>query len=93
MERVFHGHIIADDFKDLKINLMVSMSCSLSPLNMKILSNMQFLSSPVLMHGGLLCIAFCPSVCGKNSLEKNHILKSIRPRVLKFGTEVDLDDL
>ena len=58
----------------------------LFPLNM-------FLSPPVLMHGGLLCTAFCPSVCGKNSLEKNHILKSMRPRVLKFGTEVDLDDL
>ena len=26
-------------------------------------SSWSFLSTPVLMHGGLFCIAFCPSVC------------------------------
>ncbi len=29
----------------------------------KFMGNIQFLSPPVLMHGGLLCVAFCPSVC------------------------------
>ena len=48
---------------------------------------------PTCAHGGLLCIAFCLSVCIKNSLEKNPISKSIVPRVMKFGTGIDLDDL
>ncbi len=36
----------------------------------------QFLSTPVLMHVGLLCIAFCPSVClSVCHFTKNHWTK------------------
>ncbi len=42
------------------------------------------------MHGGLLYIAFCLSVRIKNSLEKNHISKSIVPRVMKIVRGIDL---
>ena len=42
-----------------------------------------FLSPPVLMHSGLLCIAFCLSV-DKKSLEKSHISKSIIDIALKL---------
>ena len=39
------------------------------------------------------CLWALLSVRIKNSLEKNHISKSIVPRVLKFGRAIDLDDL
>ena len=52
-----------------------------------------FLANLCKLPDGLLCIAFCLSVCIKNSLEKNHITKSIVPRVMKLGIEIDLDDL
>ncbi len=54
----------------------------------RVLGNKTFLSPPVLMHGGLLCVAFrlsvCPSVClslyqkslDNNSLEKKLLEKN-----------------
>ncbi len=50
------------------------------------------LSPPVLMHGGLLCVAFCPSVCAqileKESLEKNSYLRNR----LTYGRQVFCGD-
>ncbi len=43
------------------------------------------------LHSGLLCIAFCLSVCIKGSLEKNYISKSKVPRVMKFGRGIDMN--
>ncbi len=51
------------------------------------------------LHGGLICIAFCLSVCpsvrpwlDKNSWTVIHISKTTAPRVMKFGQKIDMDD-
>ncbi len=50
-----------------------------------------FLSPPVLMHGGLLCVTLC-LLLDQKSLDK-HISGSITPRVMKFGMGMYLDDI
>ena len=59
----------------------------------------QFLSPPVRMHGGLICITFFLSVCDltiidwtKNHWTKIQISKSIAHMVMKFGLGMDMDD-
>ncbi len=42
------------------------------------------------MHGGLIYIAFCMSVC---NWTKIHISRTIAPRVMKFGLNMDVDEL
>ncbi len=58
------------------------------------------LSTPVLMHGGLICIAFCPSVClsvclsvcdwTKIHMKLIHISQTVWHRVTKFGVEMNI---
>ena len=50
------------------------------------------------MHGGLLCFAFCMYVCMSGcDLTKIHLTKiqisaTVKPRVIKFGQNIDMDD-
>ena len=41
----------------------------------------EFLSPPVRMHGGLICITFCPWLDRVSDLIKSHILVNVAPRV------------
>ena len=55
-----------------------------------------FLSPPVLMHSGLICLAFCLSVClwlDQNSWTKIHILGTIWDRVTKFGMVMNIGSI
>ncbi len=46
---------------------------------------LSFLSPPVRMHGGLICITFCMSVTLPKPLEESHISGTVALRVTKFG--------
>ncbi len=49
-----------------------------------------FLIPPVRMHGGVLCITFCMSVC---DVTKIHIWGTAWHMTLKFGQDMDMDNL
>ncbi len=49
-----------------------------------------FLSPPVRMHDGLICITFCPDVVGpKVTCQKAYCKKSIAPTVMRFGLSMN----
>ncbi len=53
---------------------------------------LRFLSPPVLMHNGLLCITVCLSVCGKNARRSIHISETRWPTITKFGHKMEKDN-